>query len=192
MTIDKLSEGTILVSLIDEEMRSFRLDFSAADAEETRRGLTRLMYKVARECGLDCRDKSYLIEALPGGSGCLLIISVRTVRRRRRFRIKRACSRMCCVFACVDDMLDWLKRGSGTDCVIYSYDGIYVLLPDRRLSPAQSSLLNEYGSVRELSAADAARIEEYGETVYERRLPRSRICPAHTVSAKSEAPIAHI
>ena len=74
MTIDRLSQGMILVTLMDDDMRRYSLDFNdAADGERTRRGLTRLMYRVGEECGIDHRDKCYLIEALPGKeSYCLL------------------------------------------------------------------------------------------------------------------------
>ena len=90
MTIDRLGERTILVTLMRDDMTRYSLDFNDdADGERTRRGLTRLMYRVGEECGLNHRDKSYLIEALPGKESCLLIISVRVAKTRRRYRIKR-------------------------------------------------------------------------------------------------------
>ena len=58
-----------------DDLQRYDLDFEAADSDATRKGLTRLMYRVGEECGLNHRDKSYLIEALPGKESCLLIIS---------------------------------------------------------------------------------------------------------------------
>ena len=111
MTIDRLGEGMILVTLMQDDMRRYRLDFGdAADGDDTRRGLTRLMLHVGEECGLNHRDKCYLIEALPGKESCLLIISVRSNKARRRWRIKRENTVDCCRFASSDDLLDWLAR----------------------------------------------------------------------------------
>ena len=98
MTIDRLSEGMILVTLMRDDMTRYSLDFNDdADGERTRRGLTRLMVRVGTECGLDHHNKCYLIEALPSRDCCLLIISVRRTRRKK-YRIKREKTRAICEF----------------------------------------------------------------------------------------------
>ncbi len=165
MTIDRLGESTILVTLMRDDMRRYDLDFEAsADAAETRQGLTRLMYRVGEECGLNHRDKSYLVEALPGKESCLLIISVRSGKPRKRYRIKRETTVECCVFQRCDDFLDWLSRpeSAALGYSLYALSGCYYLLPTYPLNPAESVLLNEYGAVTKKSPVAAARIREHG------------------------------
>lgn len=176
MTIDKLGDMTILVTLMRDDMERYSLDFTA-DGGDTRRGLTRLMYRVGEECGLNHADKSYLIEALPAGDSCLLIISIRTSKRRRRYRIKRQLRYDCCVFDDADALLDWLHTDAGVSGSIYAVGGRYHLLPGYPLPPRLRAQLSEYGTIREMTAVEAARLRENGTVVTEqgaRRKPRSR------------------
>lgn len=175
MTIDMLDMGTILVSLCEDDMRDYMLDFSAGvDQSSTRRGLTRLMYRVGEECGLDHRDKSYLIEALPSRGGCLLIISVHVVKRRRLYRIKRERCLTVCRFDSADAMLDWLGRAGQRrfGYRIYLYNGGYVLLPEAPLCAADAAALSEYGHISGAGAVCAARVREFGRLLLERRSMR--------------------
>lgn len=164
MTIDRLGEGMILVTLMNDDMSRYSLDFKEeADGERTRRGLTRLMYRVGEECGLNHRDKCYLIEALPGKESCLLIISVRAKKARRRYRIKRENRVDCCRFLSLDDLLLWMNRPESSRLGYALYQtGDYYLLPDYPLSKAEQSILNEYGSVTHESPIAVARIREHG------------------------------
>ena len=171
MTIDRLSEGMILVTLMQEDMRRYSLDFdSAADGEDTRRGLTRLMLRVGEECGLDHRDKCYLIEALPGRESCLLIISVRSGKARRRWRIKRENRVDCCRFLSPDDLLDWLCRPESghMSYALYGAFGSYYLLPEYPLTENERCLLNEFCAVSKESPIAVARIRENGRLLSER------------------------
>lgn len=176
MTIDKLSRDTILVTLMSDDMERYKLDFSAAE-DEARSGLRLLMLRVGEECGLDHSDKSYLIEALPGGDGCLLIISVRSVRRRRVFRVKKVRRIACCGFVDADALLDFLNLGQRFAYSVYRTGSGYELLPELPLSHRLRGLLNEYGRVRELSAVQTARVRELGELILSRgdSRPRPRV-----------------
>lgn len=167
MMIDRVGERTILVTLMRDDMRRYDLDFEEAANESTRRGLTRLMYRVGEECGLDHRDKSYLIEALPGKESCLLIISVRVTKTRRRYRIKRDRLLDCCRFDSADDLLDWMARGDSERLSyrLYRRGGEYYLLPEYPLSDQERCILNEYGTVLQESAVALARVCETAEPV---------------------------
>lgn len=170
MTIDRLGEGMILVTLLHDDMTRYSLDFNeSADGERTRRGLTRLMYRVGEECGLDHRDKCYLIEALPAKESCLLIISVRSNTVRRRYRIKRENRVDCCRFLTIDDMLLWMSRPESDRIgyALYAVSGSWYLLPEYPLSAAERAVLNEYGAVSRESPVAAARIREHGKLLRE-------------------------
>lgn len=166
MTIDRLGEKTILVTLTDEDMLMYDLDFSA-DSPSTRRGLTRLMYAVGEECGLSHRGKSYLIEALPGGKSCLLIISVRVNKPRRKYRIKRERCEICCRFDDTDALLDWLDREESRSMsyTLFRSDGAYCLFPEYPPTEAARRVLSEYAAVIGVSPVAAARVREYGEPI---------------------------
>ena len=182
MTIEMLDTGTILVSMRQEDMRDYRIDFDdKTDLEAAKKGLTRLMYRVGEACGLDHRDKSYLIEALPSGSGCLLVISVHKTGRRR-YRIKRPAERMVCVFDTADGLLDCLEKTEA--CVgytLYLYRDRYVLLPQGDIGRRTQALLSEYGRVYQKDAVAVARVAEYGRLLLRRRARRDH--PARFSSA---------
>ena len=171
MTVDMLDTGVILVSMGDTEMRAYTLDFSErADSERVKSGLIELLYRIGEICGVDYSGKSCLVEALPAKSGCLLVISVRPVRRRRVYRIKRPITRDVCIFSSADPLLDYLQRCSGriagyTD---YRYNGEYALIPEVYSASALAEL-SEYGRLLSVSPIAAARIEEFGEAVLQRR-----------------------
>lgn len=169
MTIDVLGGDMILVSLLQEDMRRYDLDFGTqADAAVTRRGLTRLMYRVGEQCGLDHRDKSYLIEALPGRDGCLLIISVRVAHRRRSYRVKRVERRCVCRFDSTDDMLDLFEREDALDGMgyrLYTMDGSYYLVPEVPPGERHRVLLSEYGCLYDERTVTLARLCEYGRLI---------------------------
>ena len=173
MTVDQLSEGTILVALEPDDMARYALDFTHGDTADARRGLTRLLCRVGEECGLKESDSSYLIEALPAGDSALLIISVRPVRQRRRWRIKR--ERRCdvCRFGDLDALiaLDPARLPFGYE--LYDRGG-YQMIPDRPLNPRLSALLNEYGAVGTLTAVELARLREYGRLIAVKEAPRRR------------------
>ena len=157
-----------------DDLQRYDLDFEAADSDATRKGLTRLMYRVGEECGLNHRDKSYLIEALPGKESCLLIISVRVMKTRRRYRIRR---RRCvdrCRFENADSLLDWLRLSDNENMsyVLYEKDGSYLLLAEYPLSEEQRGRLSEYGDVESIDAVAAARIREYGKELLTHSRPR--------------------
>lgn len=178
MTIDILSNDMILVSLLTEDMTRYELDFGdGADTSATRRGLTRLMYRVGEECALDHAEKSYLVEALPGRDGCLLIISVRGIHKRKKYRIRHAVKCTVCRFDTADDMLELLARCdriAGLSYRLYELNGRYYLMTDEQPPKAAAAMLNEYATVCELSLVAAARLCEHGH-----RLIRHRPRPRH-------------
>ena len=174
MTIEMLDQGTILVSLGADDMRLYALRFEEEHTCEA--GLKSLLYRVGEVCGLDHRGKSYLIEALPSSQGCLLIISVHPVKRRRRYRIKRRVMREVCVFFDADAMLDCLRSGCCmSGCGIYLYEGQYVLLPSPAAPQSALAKLSEYGELRCVSPTVVARVREHGSLLLLQEAQRRHI-----------------
>lgn len=185
MTIEMLDRGTILVSLENEELRDYSLDFSGP-VKTVEQGLRRLILCVRERCGLDPGGKSWLIEALPSHGGCLLIISVHAVRRRRRYRIKRPFTDTMCVFFSADAMLDFLPIAGEflSGYRLYRYQERYVLLPE---GDGEHPILGEYGDLTEASAAAVARVREFGVLLGEKRFQSRRISRG-TVTVRDAAP----
>lgn len=175
MTVEMIGEKTILVSLGEGEMRRYSLSMDG-NADKVQSGLKDLLCRVGEICGLDHRGKSYLIEALPSNKGCLLIISVHTVRHRRRFRIKRCQARELCVFFDADSMLDFWQSHSRSGYAVYAYDGSYVLLPCASASVETMARLSEYGELYPVSETVFARIREHGTLLMNSR-QTTRITP---------------
>lgn len=175
MTIEMIDQRTILVSLGEDDMRRYSLRLED-DAGKVQSGLKDLLCRVGEICGLDHRGRSYLIEALPSPKGCLLIISVRRVKRRRVFRVKRQKVRELCVFFHADAMLDYwqnAKRQGGY--AVYRYEGRYVLLPALSAAENMTAQLSEYGELYPVSEAVFARVREHGELLMRSAAPRRQI-----------------
>ena len=164
MTIDQLSQKTILVTLMREDMERYGIDFTA-DGAGVRSGLTRLMSRVGAACALDHSGKSYLIEALPAGGSCLLIITVQSLKRRRTYRIKRVSTQECFVFDGVDALLDCCRDGTRFSGSLYAYRGGCWLLPDYPPAERLRRRLAEYSDVRTLTAIETARVRELGSPI---------------------------
>jgi len=161
MTIEMLNKGTILVLMAQEDMRRYALSFEDGSAPE--QGLKKLLYRVGEECGIDYSGKSFLVEALPSSDGCLLIISVKRVRKV--YRIKRSEKRDLCVFDTADMLLDWLLLGEGAGGSVYRYRSKYVLIPALAASKRTLALMGEYGRPVKANAVETARIREFGEVI---------------------------
>lgn len=179
MTIEMIGRRTILVSLGDDDMRRYSLRLQDS-AEKAQTGLKDVLSRVGEICGLDHRGKSYLVEALPSRDGCLLIISVRSVKRRRVYRVKRRKARELCVFFHADAMLDYRRSVQPAGgYAVYRYEGHYVLLPSASAPSAMTERLSEYGEIYPVSETVFARIREHGKLLMQNttRLPLGKETP---------------
>lgn len=170
MTIEMLNKATILVSLDGEELQMYSLRFDEM-TDEVETGLKKLLTDIGGVCGLSIGGKSYLIEALPSKEGCLLIISVRCVKRRKIYRIKRCKTRELCVFFDADAMLDFYQvmKPQGA---FYLYEGRYVYLPLHDTVPER---LSEYGELYPVSPTVFARVRECGRLLLQKEIQRRHI-----------------
>lgn len=182
MTIEILNKGTILVSLCAEDMCAYSLSFD--EESDPKDGLKKLLYHIGESCGLDHKGKSYLIEALPSKSGCLLIITVRKAKYRRKFRIKRHHLLDLYIFFDSDAMLDYLQRRPlGSGCSVYRYRSRYILIPSRSSAPKE---LLEYAERRGVSSTMLAHITEHGRLLWEKELQRRHV-GGRTVAVRDAA-----
>ena len=188
MTIEVLNRSTILVSLEDRDMRRYDLCFDGGKESETdvKAGLRDLLCHVGEVCGLSTNGRSWLVEALPSQKGCLLIISVRRVKRRV-YRVKRRTVCELCVFFDADAMLDYLRliKGRGGYSV-WLYEGRYILFPEPAVQK-ELTRYSEYGEVYAVSPAAAARVREFGSLLCQEELQRRHI-GGRAVAVRDAAP----
>lgn len=186
MTIEIMDKGTILVSLKKEDMRTYSLNFDENTSGCPENGLKRLLYHVGETCGLDHKGKSYLIEALPSSDGCLLIISVRKAKYRKKYRIKRSKGADAYVFFDCDAMLDYCRLYRGdAGYAVYRYKERYILIPSRA-SDGAFECLCEYAERCSLSDTAIAHIREFGQLLREKELQRRHI-GGRTVAVRDTA-----
>lgn len=166
MRIEMLETGTVLVSIEAEDMPEYQLDFSShSDPAAQKKAVLRVLREVQLSCGMTGRGESYLVEALPGKSGCLLLITVHTAEHKRRvYRVKRE-HRAAYVFFSADAMLDCMLAGlMPKDYEIYLLRGSYVLLTEQTEAGQR---LTEYAVPVRMSRLIVERILEYGKRVYQ-------------------------
>ena len=168
MKIDRLNQGTILVSMAAQDLRDYKLDFGKeTEPNAVHSGLKRLLHHVGERCSITPGGRSFLIEALPSKEGCLLLISVRSARRHV-YRVKGGFPSVVCVFERMDDLLDWMLRERDLRYTLYRFRGLFVLLPSHTLSLVQRRRLGEYGRMIAADRIMLARVKEYGEKVNQR------------------------
>lgn len=165
MKIEQLHSDMILITLGSEDLSRMGLSFERLSVNDTtsRRALIRLLLTVCRDCGIDCRRRRFLIEALPSGSQVLLLVSMPRRNPRKVYRIKRPAHTAIYVFSCVDDMLDGIRRCTqGTTGALYRLRDEYIFIPD---SPCDIAILCEYADIRRLSPLALSKITERASLV---------------------------
>lgn len=170
MTIEQLSSDRMLITLRACDLSEMGTTFEMLHTEDThsRRVLMRLLIAACRSYGIDCRQKRFLIEALPTESGCILLVSLSHQKSRKKYRIKRPDTQPAYVFDCADDMLDGMARMSGRaelyEGIMYVHRGRYILLPGA-LCDADRLLLSEYARPCALSRMELSALREHGAVV---------------------------
>ena len=147
MTIQKLQSGKLLILMKNEELARYGLSFQNMheNDEPTKRFLKRLA--AVSSTALSLCARGCVVEALPGGEECILIVS--PARGRRTYRIKRTPLPEAFRFETVDDLLDAYRRicsgGRLNAPQAQILGGAFVLCFDRPLSGRESHILSEYG-----------------------------------------------
>lgn len=160
----------LMIVLAREDMVKYNLSFSELDwcDHHSRDAIKKLLTLAQEQTGFCTKGRRMLIEAAPGGEGCLILVTLlRAGDKRKVYRVKQPCGIFVFEFEEAEALLCALERlfASGR----YPERAQLVLFQDRyRLvlhalgglsSPAQA-LLSEYGKpVGKGKPAQAAAIE---------------------------------
>ncbi|MBE6738443.1 MAG: adaptor protein MecA [Ruminococcaceae bacterium] len=171
MTIEKLSDEKILISLCKEDMESLRLntrEMGFCD-ESSKRSLLRLLQVACREAGMSAVSKTVLMEALPVQSGCLFLLTFTEKKERRTYRVKKTKEGPCYVFSDAEKMLSaaeisYLKKIGSCDNALWAYSSKYYLIFKSPLIKGKlRDILAQYAERIPVTALINSRINEGGK-----------------------------
>lgn len=171
MTIEQIDKGKVLILLGKDDMRDFSLSYNTLGFSDphSRKILSRLLTLACSKTGLSPENKRMTVEAIPHGSGCLLLLTMRE-KKRRRYRIKKTARACCCVFDNSEALIGAVSALCGftlPESSIYCYEDCYYLFFDGALPAYIAALLEEYGVCVPCTATARARVAEYGREIGE-------------------------
>ncbi len=171
MTIEKLSEKKVLISLCDEDMLEFSLDIETMGlmCEKSRSSILRLLKLAIKETGMNAKSKTVLMEALPLRSGCLFLLTFTEKSKENTYKLKKSGECICFAFADAEKMLcaaeSLYLKSIKTYCEgLWLYKGKYYLIFGFPIIKNKvRTILEFYGKGAKRSALAVSRIKEGGK-----------------------------
>ncbi len=168
MTIQQLSNNKVMISLCNDDMKNFELDFDTISAKNphSKKIIGRLLDLACKSQGLSTKDKSVVLEALPYCDGCVFLISINDRKKRKRYRIKKINSYPCYKFSDCETFLCAVKALHSSKIFFYNNsaymkDNCYYLVFDYPLlSVKAQAMLCEYAKLTAASMPFVARLKE--------------------------------
>ena len=175
MNIKQIDADRILISLCDEDLKSYCITFESLDTDDRHSELVleELLLKASEYTGTSFRNKRVLIEAMKYDHGCILLLTLREKAGKRRsyrlsrttqtvtFAFDRAESFLCCIEA-----LYHIKNRRIVSSAFVCGNRYYLVIS----SPAaiKSSLLNtasEFSCEKKKGLAFISFLREHGEAL---------------------------
>lgn len=171
MTIEQLDESKVLISLCNEDMQDYKLKFNDMSfcSEHSKRILLRLLRLACLKAGVNFERKTWLLEALPHNSGCLLLVTMLEKKHRKTYKVKRLREYACFVFDSAENLLAAAEVLGTRSVTLHSNSlwlvkGKYYLIFDYPVVSAQvSTFLREYCEKLWCSKVSISRIKETGK-----------------------------
>ena len=91
MIIEQIDSSKVLISLCNNDMEDYQLEFGTMDFENphSKKILMRLLGIVCNKTGLSTKNKQLLLETLPLDSGCLILVTFMDTKPKiNKYRIK--------------------------------------------------------------------------------------------------------
>lgn len=170
MTVDRVSENKVMITLCGKDMKDFSLDFETLSLDDyhSRKILLRIMQIACFKSGIDVKNKEVLMEALPISEGCCILMTVTERRPHRHYKLKKNSKSLCYCLGDSKNFLDTIEKlyKQNVYCnknSAYLFEGDYYLIFDYPSIPQKLRIvLGEYAEKREEKAA-GARIKENGK-----------------------------
>lgn len=174
MKISQLSHDKVLISLCDDDMKSFELKFDEMGLcdPHSRKIISRLLTLACSSSNIETDNKVIMCEALKSDNGCVLFVSVKEKKKKRKkYRIKRITEYPCYKFFRVEDMLTAFEKLYSTDVLFYNnsaylYKDCYYLVFDYPIVAEKAKkILSEFSQNIQGSKTFVARLHESAKPI---------------------------
>ncbi len=173
MTIEQLDTTKVLISLGNEDMKSFDLHISTMSfySEKSKKVLLRLLNLACMKAGLSCKNKSVLMEALPHRSGCLILVTMLEQKKGRIYKVRGGNRYPCFVFEnaekllCAAEEFYRQKIHIGGNSLWLWKDKYYLVSDSVMLKAAARRKLMEYSAEQRVTSVQISRIKEQGRVI---------------------------
>ena len=160
MTIDRIKSNKILITLGNEDMRDFSLDYDTLSLYDShcRKIIMRILQVACFKTDIEIKDKKMTVEALPTVNGCILLLTVED-RKSRRYRLQNRKNFLEVIRLLYRQNVCCNKNSA------YEQNGTYYLVFDYPAVPKRfKRILHEYGA-RCGSNVFAARLRENAKEI---------------------------
>lgn len=175
MTIEKLDDNKILISLYKQDLNKLLLDNDKITMKnpDFKDAIKSILSLAICKANINTDNKKVIIEALPYDNGCFLLVTfIEAKSFPKKFRIKKPKTNIF-VFKNVDDLINLSIQIVKNNINIpqnslYEYNNIYCLATSK-LDKTTENLIKEFAKKANKDYTDAtkniARLEEYGKTI---------------------------
>lgn len=172
MKISQLSDTKVLITLCNDDMKNFGLDFEKIGLSDphSKKILSRLCTLACASNSIQTEKKTIVLEAIESDDGMMILVSVKeTQNTKKRYRIKRIREYPCYRFDSVEIFLTAIKKLCESENFFYnnsaySYNKSYYLVFDYPIvSEKAKIILSEFSHKIKGSKTFIARLHESGK-----------------------------
>ncbi len=169
MKISQLSNTKVLISLCNEDMKNFELEFDDMGLSDphSKKIISRLLSLACTSQNLVTDNKTILCEALKSTDGCVLLVSLSDKKsERKKYRIKRITEYPCYKFDNVENMLCAIEKLYRTDVFFYNNsaycykDKYYLVFDYPVVAQKAKKILSEFSYTVKGTKPFVARLNE--------------------------------
>jgi len=173
MTITQINEYKVLISLKNNDILDFGIDFDSLNYSDPKQQkiLRRLFTLACTNNNVCTKDKTVTLEALPNPDGYYILVSLSEKKERRKYRIKRITQYPCYQFTDIDTMFTAIEKLYSCDVLYYNnslyyYKNRYLLVFDYPLVPKKAQpLLHEFAHKTKCDKLFLARLNESAKKI---------------------------
>lgn len=155
MTVDKLNHNKLMITLCNEDMHDFKLDYTSLSLYDyhSRKILMRILNLACFKMGIDSKDKKMVVEALPFDNGCVILLTL-VKREINTYKIKSPAQSICYLLGNCENFLEtvrllYLQNICCNKNSAYFFDGNYYIIFDYPAIPHKfKKILSEYAEKR--------------------------------------------
>lgn len=177
MTIERVDDKRLIISLSEEDMKIFDITFKKFDWSNdfSKNLINQLLALAKEETGFSTENKKMMIDLLPQNGGCIIFvttISKVTKEKRKIYKIKKSRGPFIFVFKNIENVINAIDKIRNISIMdfknkLVEYENCYflILCPCVCLPTQLKSIFNEYGKLCGEGLIKNSIITEWGNTV---------------------------